>query len=529
MPFRRHASSSERSPVEPTRFVVVDVEPTGFVVAKDRIYEIGIVTLARSGALIDRYETLVRPDCSLSPRLDRALERAPSFADIAGDVVKLLRLGLVVGHNTFFDLSMINSELVRLGAGLPSTEFLDTLAITSQLSIDTPSARLGVVCHVLGVDMHSWHTAAADADATARLFMRLFDIARERGLLAQSLTPSVYAGSAGSWPTFSSTGRTLPRDPVLLPPLGEQPDDLDILDGGSRLTLSVDSLIPPDTVAKAWVAIIGARLRNNPLPPNTPSEILCLVPALQSEDLGLAYYAARRINDSLPPPPPDPADEAHDDFDRGKFLGKRGLERLRQIVQTFEAADDDSLLEARLQLADLLRYTPGHPPSEVASTYAAAMIDARALDERDGIDPHDRAGAVSGVYDAWMRYLIAQRDIESIVDLVRASNSRPELDSAVAVTFVHTLRTHGELDLACTAAAALSAALTSAGRTAAAGDTFSEWAHALADAGNPQDAITVCEQAWASGCASRQLADRHSLLLEPRSTGVKRSTYATAD
>lgn len=514
MLFPRRAARHGQSAVKPSAFVVVDIEPTGFVVATDRVYEIGIVTLSISGAVTDRYQTLIRPDSNLSPRLSPALEHAPSFADIAGDVVQRLRLGLVAGHNTRFDLSMINAELVRLGAGLPSTQFLDTLAITSQLRIDTPSTRLGMVCHVLGVEMHSWHTAASDADATARLLMRLLEIARERGLLAQSLTPSTYRGSTASWPTFPSTGRTLPRDPAVLPPLGEQPDELDVLDTGYSLSLDITPTIPPELLAKASVALTRLRLRNDPLPPDTPSEILRLVPALQSEDLAVAYGAACRINDTLPPPPADPADEAHDDFDRGKFVGKRGIERLRRIVQTFEAAEDDDLVEARLQLATLLRYTPGHAPSEVVSIYVAAMVDARAQDERDGIDAHEPGAAVSDVYDDWMRYLIAQRDIESIVDLVRVSASRPELNPSMAVTFVHDLRTHGELDFARTAAETISVALASVGRQAAAADTCSEWAHALADAGKLEEALAVCEQASASGWSSRQLVNRHSLLLE---------------
>jgi DNA polymerase III epsilon subunit-like protein/tetratricopeptide (TPR) repeat protein len=515
MLFSKRAVLPEQSAVKPSGFVVVDIEPTGFAVATDRVYEIGIVTLSPSGAVTDRYETLVRPDSSLSPRLGRALEHAPSFADIAGDVVERLRLGLVAGHNAHFDLSMIDAELGRLDAGLPSTQFLDTLAITSQLNIDTPSRRLGMVCHVLGVEMHSWHTAATDADATARLLMRLLEIATERGLLAQSITPSMYEGSAAYWPTFPSTGRTLRRDPVLLPPLGEQPDDLDVLDTGyPSLSLTIELTASPDLLAKASVALMCLRLRKDPLPPDTPSEILRLVPDLHSADLALACSAARRINDFLPPPAPDPADEAHDDFDRGKFVGKRGIERLRRIVQTFEAAEDDDLVEARLQLATLLRYTPGHAPSEVVSTYAAAMVDAKGQDEREGIDENGSDSAVPEVYADWMSYLIAQRDIESIADLTRASASRPQLDPSVAVTFVHALRTHGELDFARTAAEIISVALASSGRQAAAADISSEWAHALADAGKLEEALAVCQQASASGWSSRQLVNRHSLLLE---------------
>jgi DNA polymerase III epsilon subunit-like protein len=80
MLFSKRAVLPEQSAVKPSGFVVVDIEPTGFAVATDRVYEIGIVTLSPSGAVTDRYETLVRPDSSLSPRLGRALEHAPSFA-----------------------------------------------------------------------------------------------------------------------------------------------------------------------------------------------------------------------------------------------------------------------------------------------------------------------------------------------------------------------------------------------------------------------------------------------------------------
>jgi len=114
MLFRRRPVLPEQSTAEPRGFVVVDIEPTGFLVPTDRIYEIGIVSLSPSGAVTDRYQTLVRPDCSLSSRLSSALEHAPSFADIAGDVEARLRRGLIAGHNTLFDVSMIDAELLRL-------------------------------------------------------------------------------------------------------------------------------------------------------------------------------------------------------------------------------------------------------------------------------------------------------------------------------------------------------------------------------------------------------------------------------
>lgn len=135
--------------------VVVDVETTGFVKATDRVYEVGIVTFDGAGTVVDRFETLVRPDGPLSERLAGPLADAPSFAEVAGEVVARLQAGVVVGHGAAFDLSMLDRELARVdaGLGLPEVGYLCTSDLALALHVDSPSRRLGMLCHVLGVDI----------------------------------------------------------------------------------------------------------------------------------------------------------------------------------------------------------------------------------------------------------------------------------------------------------------------------------------------------------------------------------------
>jgi DNA polymerase III epsilon subunit-like protein len=125
-------------------FVALDVETTGVRPGTDYVYEVALVSFDVAGHALECYESLCRPPVKeLSKRL-APLADAPSLADIAGDVLARLARGTVVGHNLGFDVEMLEAELERFGAWLPTLSCIDTLNVASSLSQSRSSREGGL-------------------------------------------------------------------------------------------------------------------------------------------------------------------------------------------------------------------------------------------------------------------------------------------------------------------------------------------------------------------------------------------------
>ncbi|MFZ5558618.1 MAG: exonuclease domain-containing protein [Pseudomonadota bacterium] len=99
----------------------VDLETTGANAAYDRVTEVGIVEVDQ-GRLVGEWSTLVNPETSIPPAIqaltgitNAMVVNAPTFAELAGDVLERLEGRLFVAHNARFDYSFLREEFKRLG------------------------------------------------------------------------------------------------------------------------------------------------------------------------------------------------------------------------------------------------------------------------------------------------------------------------------------------------------------------------------------------------------------------------------
>ena len=106
-------------------YAVVDVETTGLFPGRhDRVIEIGVVLVDREGRQVDEWSTLVNPARDLGPQHIHGIQsgdvlRAPTFAEIAGDLAARLTGRVVVAHNLNFDLRFLAAEYARLSTPVP--------------------------------------------------------------------------------------------------------------------------------------------------------------------------------------------------------------------------------------------------------------------------------------------------------------------------------------------------------------------------------------------------------------------------
>lgn len=145
----------------------VDLETTGATAATDRITEIGIVTVNDHG--ITEWSSLVNPETAIPPFIqsmtgitDAMVQTAPTFAQIADEVLARLHGHLFIAHNARFDYSFLKQEFLRCQHHFRAT-VLCTVKLSRKLFPEHRRHGLDALIerHKLKVDGR--HRALADA------------------------------------------------------------------------------------------------------------------------------------------------------------------------------------------------------------------------------------------------------------------------------------------------------------------------------------------------------------------------------
>jgi DNA polymerase III epsilon subunit family exonuclease len=199
------------------RYAVVDIETTGFAPRLgDRIVEIAMVRVSEDGTVEDEWSTLVNPLRDVGPTAIHGISPedvagAPTFGEIAGDVLKRLRGAVFVAHNAQFDYEFLATELSNLGLLVPGTPILCTLKLAYRLYPRLTNHQLTTCCETAGLVHEGCHEALSDAKATARLLLVLLQLAEAGGLTtlgAVGCTPTTFPQR---WPKLAASGRICHR------------------------------------------------------------------------------------------------------------------------------------------------------------------------------------------------------------------------------------------------------------------------------------------------------------------------------
>lgn len=156
-------------------FATIDFETTGlFPAGRDRAVEVAVVLSDPDGTITERWDTLIDPGRDTGPvrihRISAADVRgAPTFGDIAPELLALLDGRVLVAHNAGFDLRFLRAELER--AGLSAAPGLVSLCTMQLARTYLPGSRrrLADLCEAFAIPLDGAHRALVDADATAQL------------------------------------------------------------------------------------------------------------------------------------------------------------------------------------------------------------------------------------------------------------------------------------------------------------------------------------------------------------------------
>jgi len=186
----RSAPPAAPSPLVGLEAVVLDTETTGLDASTARVVQIGAVRLGRAGIeAAERFEQLVDPGVPIPARAsavhgitDEHVRQAPSFGAIAPDLEAFIGSSVVIGHTVAYDLAVLEREYELAGRPWRAPRTLDVRDLAELVQPTLARYDLDRLCEWLSIEVDGRHTAIGDAVATARLFVALVPLLRQRGI-----------------------------------------------------------------------------------------------------------------------------------------------------------------------------------------------------------------------------------------------------------------------------------------------------------------------------------------------------------
>jgi DNA polymerase III epsilon subunit len=194
------------------RYVVIDVETTGLdALGGHEMCELAALSLV-GGRIRESFGTLVNPGRPIPPDAsaingitDEMVQGAPAMPEVAPGFLDFVGIdSVIVIHNAPFDMSFIQTKLIKLGRPPLSNLVVDTLELAKK-AFGPGGNSLGQLARRLSLEQGTPHRALGDTETTARLFLSLQERCRERGLLTVG---SLGARAADYFIPFAIAGRT---------------------------------------------------------------------------------------------------------------------------------------------------------------------------------------------------------------------------------------------------------------------------------------------------------------------------------
>ncbi len=183
-----------------TQYVVFDIETTGFSNKNDKITEIGAVKIINN-QIVDRFSQLVNPNMKIPDKIieltgitDELVADKPTIEEVLPKFIDFVGTSVLVAHNASFDMGFIRENCKRLGLGIDNT-YLDTLQLSRELLPSLKSHKLNVLSKHLNISLENHHRAVDDSEATAKIFMKLIEMLKEKGVTKIEEINTIFEGN----------------------------------------------------------------------------------------------------------------------------------------------------------------------------------------------------------------------------------------------------------------------------------------------------------------------------------------------
>src|SRR6201984_2602987 len=155
-------------------WVVLDVETSGFRPGYARVISLAALALDADGFIEHSVASLLNPGVDPGPThvhglTAEMLADQPTFADIADELMDVLKGRTLVAHNVGFDHSFLAAEAELAEAELPIDTVMCTVELTRRLSLGTENLRLETLAAHWRVPQLHPHDALDDALVLSRM------------------------------------------------------------------------------------------------------------------------------------------------------------------------------------------------------------------------------------------------------------------------------------------------------------------------------------------------------------------------
>ncbi len=149
-------------------FTIVDVETTGGSPFFNRVIEIGLLRIEK-GEVVEQYQTLLNPGMAIPEFItkmtgidDAAVVQAPTFQELADELLSKFEDAIFVAHNSQFDYGFLKEEFRRAGLVFTVPQ-LCTVKLSRALYKEHRHHNLSAIIERYGFECESRHRAFDDA------------------------------------------------------------------------------------------------------------------------------------------------------------------------------------------------------------------------------------------------------------------------------------------------------------------------------------------------------------------------------
>lgn len=158
-------------------YTIVDIETTG---PGNKITEISIFKYDGT-QIIDEFTSLINPESYIPDYIttltgidNLMVSNAPTFSEVANDILAITEDTIFVAHSVNFDYGVIHNEFKDIGIDFTRKK-LCTVRLSRKLIPGHKSYSLGKICDALNIEINGRHRARGDAEATVMLFQKLLN------------------------------------------------------------------------------------------------------------------------------------------------------------------------------------------------------------------------------------------------------------------------------------------------------------------------------------------------------------------
>lgn len=159
------------------RYVVLDIETTGFNIYKDEIIEIAALRVEQ-GNVTDSFQRLIKPSgkipedaTAINHITNEMVAQAPTLDEVMGEFISFCGSELLLGFNlAFFDLNMLYDAAKRILGTELNNDYVDLLPIARKVMKGRENYSLNSLCETFEIDTEGEHRALKDCYLTKAVY-----------------------------------------------------------------------------------------------------------------------------------------------------------------------------------------------------------------------------------------------------------------------------------------------------------------------------------------------------------------------